>query len=273
MEGGMEQASCFYDGAVMHRRYRPFSHRFAYRVFSLYVDLDELPAIGRQCKLLSHNRWNIMSFRDRDHGPRDGTPLRPWIEAELARAGIGGPFGAVRILCFPRLFGYVFNPISVWFCHRRDGSLAATLYEVSNTFGEHHCYLIPSTAEPSANAAMEQACPKLFYVSPFVSMGAHYRFRLRVPDDRLQFGIFAAGAEGAIMTAVHNGRRRALTLANAVSLLLARPLMTFKVIAAIHWQALRLWLKGARRFRRPAPPELVTVHWPARGAAADPVTR
>lgn len=253
-------SSCFYDGTVMHRRLRPVTHRFAYRVFSLFADLDELPELARRLPLFSHNRWNVMSFLDRDHGPRDGTPLRPWMERQLTAAGVPGPFGAIRILSFPRLFGHVFNPLSIWFCHRPDGKVAAMMYEVSNTFGEHHCYLMPVTEGRTGASIVEQECPKLFYVSPFVPMAARYRFRLREPAERLQFGIAETGSEGAIMSAVQTGRRVAATPMNALRLLASHPLMTLKVIGAIHWQALRLWLKGAPLFRRPQPPQLISVH-------------
>jgi DUF1365 family protein len=260
MTNGASLSSCFYDGTVMHRRLRPVAHRFAYRVFSLLADLDELPELARRLPLFSHNRWNVMSFLDRDHGPRDGTPLRPWMERQLSAAGVPGPFGAMRILSFPRLFGYVFNPLSVWFCHRRDGGLAAVMYEVSNTFGEHHCYLMPVSGGRSASAALHQECSKLFYVSPFMPMGTRYRFRLREPAERLQFGITEIGCEGAMMSAVQTGWRVKATPMNALRLLAGHPLMTVKVIAAIHWQALRLWLKGAPLFRRPKAPQLVSIH-------------
>jgi DUF1365 family protein len=182
------------------------------------------------------------------------------MERQLAAAGVAGPYGTMRILCFPRLFGYVFNPLSIWFCHRRDGSLAAVMYEVSNTFSEHHCYLMPVTAGRTGASVLEQECPKLFYVSPFMPMAARYRFRLREPGERLLFGIAEFGSEGAIMSAVQTGRRVAATPMNALRLLAGHPLMTVKVIAAIHWQALRLWLKGVPLFRRPQAPQLVSIH-------------
>jgi hypothetical protein len=260
MNNGTFLTSCFYDGTIMHRRLRPVVHRFAYRVFSLLADLDELPELARRLPLFSHNRWNVLSFWDRDHGPRDGSPLRPWIERQLTAAGVPGPFGAMRILSFPRMFGYVFNPLSIWFCHRCDGGLAAIMYEVSNTFGEHHCYLIPVTEGRAASSVLEQDCPKLFYVSPFLPMAARYRFRLREPDERLQFGIAEIGSEGAIMSAAQTGRRVTATPVNALRLLLGHPLMTVKVIGAIHWQALRLWFKGVPLFRRPHPPQLISIH-------------
>jgi len=258
--------SCLYVGHVMHRRLRPFGHRFRYRIFSFYLDLDELEILPRHLRFFSYNRWNLVSFRDRDHGPRDGRPLRPWIEAELTAAGIAGPFGAIRLLCFPRLLGYVFNPLSLWFCHAADGRLVAVLYEVSNTFGERHGYLIPIAWD--TNGVIEQCCDKQLYVSPFMPMKAHYRFRLKAPDERLAVAILETVAEQPTLAATQMGRRRSLTSRSLTRVLLSHPLMTFKVIGAIHWQALRLWLKGARPVPRPASPRVAVTRLPPRFISA-----
>lgn len=246
--------SCLYLGQVMHKRLRPFVHRFTYRVVSFLVDLDELPALDRRLPLFAHNRFGLFSFHDRDHGPRDGSPLRPWIERQLAEAGIDIAGGPVRILCFPRLWGYVFNPLSVWFCSHPEQGLRAILYEVSNTFGETHGYLIPVAPGTEPGAPIHQACDKGFYVSPFIEMRSHYRFRLREPDERLSLLIRQRVPEGEILLASLNGRRRALSGGTLARAALAHPLMTLKVIVAIHWEALHLWRKGARFRRRPAAP-------------------
>ena len=247
--------SCLYFGEVMHKRLRPFSHRFRYRVFSLFLDLDELPELTRRLPLLSHNRFNIFSFEDRDHGPRDGSPLRPWAEAQLLAAGIDLQGGALRLLCFPRIFGYVFNPLSVWFCHHRDGSLRAIIYEVKNTFGEQHCYLIPVPAGNREDSPILQSCDKGFYVSPFIEMASAYRFRLREPGQKLSILIRQAVAEGEILLATLTGRRVPIDGGGLWQALLRYPLMTAKVMAAIHWEALWLWRKGARYYQRGAPPD------------------
>lgn len=242
--------SCLYLGQVMHRRLRPFSHRFAYRVFSLLLDLDDLPRLDGAFRLLRVNGTGILSFHERDHGPRDGSPLKPWITHRLAEAGIDLDGGAIRLLCFPRMFGYVFNPLSVWFCHRRDGTLAAVLYEVANTFGQMHHYLIPTATAVSEQTPIDQHCAKTFYVSPFLPVEGGYSFRLRPPGERLSLAMRHATAEGTLLVAVHEARRAALDDRALLRALLAYPLMTFKVIAAIHWQALRLWRRGAPRYRR-----------------------
>lgn len=247
--------SRLYFGQVMHKRLRPFGHRFDYRVFSLLLDLDELPELSRRLPLFSHNRWNLFSFHDRDHGARDGGLLRPWIEAELAARGIDLEGGRIELLCFPRVLGYVFNPLTVWFCRHRDGSLLAILYEVRNTFGDKHGYLIPLDPSRVAGAPIRQACDKRFYVSPFIGMASHYRFHLREPDERLSVLIRQSVPEGELLLATWTGQRRALTTASLAEAFFRFPLMTFKIVAAIHWQALMLWRKGARFHRRPVPPQ------------------
>lgn len=253
-------ASCLYFGRVMHRRLGAVRHRFAYRVFSLLVDIDELPALDRRLRLFSHNRWNLFSLMDRDHGDRSGRALRPWIDNMLARSGIETEGGPVRLLCFPRVLGYVFMPLSIWFCHHRDGSLRAVLYEVHNTFGEAHGYLIPVAPDLPGDAPVRQRCDKAFYVSPFIGMSGSYRFRLRRPDARLAVVVRQSGADGQGLVAVQTGRRRPLTDGALLRAFVGYPLMTFKVIAAIHWEALRLWLKGAPFGARPAPPAALVTH-------------
>ena len=151
--------SSLYEGRVMHRRLRPFSHRFDYRVFSLYLDLEELGSLDRKLPFFGHNRFQLFSFHNKDHGGRDGQPLKPWIEGELTKAGIDLDGGKVMLHCFPRILGYVFNPLSTWFCYHSDGRLLAVLYEVRNTFGDKHGYLIP-VKDHEAGKPIVQSCDK-----------------------------------------------------------------------------------------------------------------
>ena len=256
----LSQESALYAGVVGHKRLTPFRHAFRYRVYSLYVDLDALPTLHRRLRLFSYNRPNLFSFHDRDHGPRDGSGLRPWIDAQLARAGVDLTGGRVMLLCFPRVLGYVFNPLSVWFCFHADGGLRAILYEVRNTFGESHCYLMPLGTEAADDRCQSHRAAKRFYVSPFLDMDAHYRFRAAIPADRLDMSIVLAGPAGPLMVAHQQGARRPLADRTLLRLFVARPLMTLKVITAIHLQALRLWRKGARVRPRGSPPRAaVTV--------------
>lgn len=244
--------SALYRGSVVHNRLRPVRHRFEYRVFSLLVDVDELPRLARGLRWLSYNRFNLMSLHDRDHGDsRPGEMLRVWAERTLCAAGIAPPGGAIELLCFPRLLGYVFNPLSVWFCRDLSGRLGAVIYEVHNTFGGRHAYALPVPAEQDERA-LQQRCGKEFYVSPFIPMEAQYSFRLKSPDEAFALLIRERGAEGEILRAMLSGRRRPLTDRELLKAFAAHPLMTLKVIVAIHWHALRLWHKGARYQPRPA---------------------
>lgn len=249
--------SALYFGTVVHQRLRPVRHELRYRVFSLLVDLDELEPVAKRLRLLSHNRFNLFSLYDRDHGARADRPLRAQVESELARAGLDGAGGSISLLCFPRMLGYVFNPLSIYFCHRPDGTLQAILYEVSNTFGEQHSYLIPvkDDAEP-----VRQSCDKGFYVSPFMEMEGRYEFRIAQPGERLAVYIRQSDRAGPILHANLEGRRVALSDANLALAFLRYPLMTLKVIAGIHWEAIHLWRKGVKLQPRPAPPvERVTI--------------
>lgn len=245
--------SALYFGAVMHHRLIPFRHRFRYRVFSLWLDLDELTGPLKRLALLKHNRFALFSFHDRDHGPRDGSDLRPWVEARLAESGLDLSGGAIRLLCFPRLLGYVFNPLSVYFCYDRDETLRALVYEVKNTLGDQHSYTLEVPANRNTGEAIAQTCDKRFYVSPFIGMTSTYRFRVKEPGEHLSLLIRQSVPEGEQLVATLHGNRRPLTDAGLLAAFLRYPLMTVKVIGAIHWEALRLWLKGARYYSRPRP--------------------
>lgn len=232
---------------VMHARVRPVRRRFTYRVFSLFIDIDDPQAATHDCAILSYDRFNILSFRARDHGRRDGSPLRSYVEDALQRAGLALRPDAIRLLCFPRLWGFVFNPLSVFYCYRR-GRLAAVVYEVNNTFGDSHAYV--ACIEPDQAVARHEA-DKTLYVSPLIGMQGRYDFALRDPRERLSLAIRETGPEGLVLTAVQTGERRPLSTREAVKAVLRHPLMTIKVVAAIHIEALRTWLGGARYVARP----------------------
>jgi uncharacterized protein len=248
---------CLYVGHVMHRRFGAVNRRFRYRIFSVFVDLDALDHLPR---LMSHNRFNLFGIDDRDHGARDGSPLRPWVERHLARAGIDIGGGRICLLALPRVVGYVFNPLSIFFCYAADGRLAALLYEVKNTFGQQHGYLLPVAADREPGTPIRQGCDKSFYVSPFLPMAAHYRFRVVEPDAGLAIVIRQTVDARDSLVVAWTARRRPLSDATLLLAALAMPFVTLKVIAAIHWQALGLWRRGAPFHRRPAPPrDEVTV--------------
>lgn len=238
-----------FPGLVMHHRLRPFRHRFVYRVFSLLLDLDRLDLLDRRLRLFSVERWNLFSFRNRDHGARDGSALRPWVETRLAEIGLDLGEGPIRLLCFPRMLGYVFNPLSVYFCYDPASSLRAIVYEVKNRLGQQRAYTLP-VLEQRADGQIRQACGKDFYVSPFIDLDAGYRFKLIPPRDRLSVVIQEEVEAGTQLVASLTGRRVALSDRQLLRAALRVPFMTQKVTAGIHWEALKLWLKGAR-FRSP----------------------
>ena len=241
-------AQGLYRGRVMHHRLRPFSHRFRYAVFAALLDIDRLAETAGASRVFAYNRRGLLSFHDVDHGPRDGSALRPWADRLLREAGVDPDGLRVFLLCYPRLLGYVFNPLSVYVCH--DGErLAAVIYEVKNTFGDQHCYVLP--VDGDGVGPIEQSCTKRFHVSPFIAPEGRYHFSLRGPDERLSLVIRLADDEGTRLIASTSGHFTPWSDRALLSAWAAHPLMTFKVIGAIHWQALRLWLKGATFFRRP----------------------
>lgn len=251
-------SSALYVGAVTHRRLRPRKHGLRYRTYALLLDLDEVDALARRLRLFSRNRFNLFSFFDGDYGAGGAEPLRAQIEAHAAAAGLALHGGRILLLTMPRILGYAFNPLSVYFCYDRAGRLLAILYEVNNTFGERHGYFIP--VEPGAADVVTHSCAKRLYVSPFIPMDATYQFTVSPPAQDVSIAIVERDAAGVLLTAVQRQSRRELTDAALARLFFSHPLLTFKVIAGIHFEALLLWAKGVRlasRGRRPD--ETVTV--------------
>ncbi len=242
-----------YHAVVEHQRFTPVGYRFRYRLCYLLLDIDHIGQTAARLRFFSHNRRNLFSLHDRDHGPRDGSSLRTWIEAVMAGQGLDIRGGRVRLLCLPRMLGFAFNPISVWFCDYADGRPAGVLCAVRNTFGEHHNYLLPGAPDGS-----EISKKKAFHVSPFMGMTGEYRFRVTRPGARLGLHINEFTANGRELCATLRGTRGTLSDATLVRVLMAMPLMTFKVVAMIHWQALKLWLRRVPVHRKPPPPEQET---------------
>ena len=244
--GAPADAAALYVGDVMHARLKPMGHRFSYRVMSLLIDLDRLADADRQSPLFGVNRAALYSFHEADHGKRDGSSLRAYAQRCAAERGIDLTGGRVLLLCYPRLLGYTFNPLSVYFCYRADGELALLIYEVRNTFGDIHPYVLPVTSGEISDAGVRQQQDKLFYVSPFIEMAMRYHFRVLPPGERVQLRILETDREGPLLAATFNGSHRALNTKELLRTFFALPLVTMKIMAAIHWEALRLWLKGAR---------------------------
>lgn len=247
-----EFRSALYKGSVMHHRLRPKMHRLRYSIFYLLLDLDEIDALDKNLRFFSHNRFNLFSFHDRDHADAGGLSIRCRIARYLEDAGIetGGP---IRLLTMPRIVGYAFNPLSIYFCHRGDETLCAILYEVNNTFGQRHNYLIP--VPPGIGGPIRQESRKSFYVSPFMSTDMSYSFSVVPPGDNMAVSVIGRDEAGPLLIAKLAAVRKELTDASLGRAFCLYPLLTFKVIAGIHWEALLLWLKGIGLYPRPVPPD------------------
>ncbi|WP_293868058.1 DUF1365 domain-containing protein [uncultured Alsobacter sp.] len=250
-------AAALVRGTVMHARLKPVGHRFSYEVFSLLIDLGRLKEADRISPLFGVNRAAPVSFRESDHGPRDGSSLFDHVAGVLAPAGIDLRGGRVLLQCYPRILGTVFNPLSVYFAYGADGALKACVYEVRNTFGQNHTYVAPVQEGELTEAGLRQERGKLFYVSPFNGMEMRYRFRVRPPTRTLAIRILETDPEGPLLAASFIGSVNGLTTTSLLAALGAVPLLTAKVVGGIHWEALKLWLKGLRPTPRPeAPPAL-----------------
>ncbi len=258
------KAAALYFGDVMHARLKPMGHRFSYRVMSVLIDLDRLAEADRQSPLFGVNRAALYSFHESDHGPRDKTPLHRYVQRRADEHGVDLTGGRILLLCYPRLFGYTFNPLSVYFCSAADGRLTLMIYEVRNTLGDIHSYVLPVKERELSKAGLRQQQDKIFYVSPFIGMAMRYHFRVTPPDDDVKLRILEADSEGPVLSATFSGRRVALTSQALLRAFFALPMVTFKIIAAIHWEALRLWLKGAtfipKGKKQNAAPRLETVN-------------
>ncbi len=248
---GTQDAAALYVGEVMHARLKPVGHRFSYRVMSLLIDLDRLTEADRQSRLFGVNRAALYSFYEADHGERDGSSLRAYADRRAAEHGINLAGGRVLLLSYPRLLGYTFNPLSVYFCYTASGELALMIYEVRNTLGDIHPYVLPVQRDEYSAAGVRQQQEKLFYVSPFIEMAMRYHFRVSPPEQNVKLRILETDDSGPLLAATFHGSRRTLNSAQLLRACIAFPLVTFKIMAAIHWEALRLWLKGARLVPRP----------------------
>ena len=235
--------SCIYIGDVIHKRFRPKQHFFRYKVFSLFIDLSELKKIEKEVSFFSYNKFNLISFFDIDHGSRDGESLEKWVKKNLAKIQIYNENIKIKLLCYPRIFGYVFNPLSIFFIYDENNYLISILYEVKNTFGEQHTYVFKT--EKNRNLT-ENSCNKKFHVSPFIEMDCKYFFKILNPEQKLSVIINQSDNEGKLLFASQDGVRRELNSKNLIFSYISHPLMTFKVIAAIHFEAFKLWLKGIR---------------------------
>jgi uncharacterized protein len=245
-------AISLYKGEVMHMRLKPRAHRFSYKVFSLLVDLRQLDEAHRASRFFSVNRFNLLSFYPQDHGAGKGDVL-DHVAALLAPHQIDISNKRVLLLCYPRVLGFVFNPISIYYIYYSDETLAALIYEVRNTFGGLYSYVCPVKKDQVSAAGIRQDCAKELYVSPFMNMNMHYHFRLTLPGERLHVRILEKDAEGPVLAATFAARHSPLTTISALKAFLGLPFMTLKVMVAIHWHAYKLWRKGVPLQPKPIP--------------------
>ena len=234
----MIKNSKIYKGKVIHRRFKPKEHYFKYSVFSLLIDLDELEDIQKEISIFSYNKFNIISFFDKDHGERDSSSLKNWVYSNIKTLGIEEEV-KIKLLCYPRIFGYVFNPLSIFFVYDKNSKLIAILYEVKNTFGEQHTYVFKTNDEK----VIQNNCKKQFYVSPFIEMNCEYSFKILKPEEQLSVVINQSDEEGKLLFASQDGIAQEFNNKNLIISFLSHPLMSFKVIAAIHYEAFKLWIK------------------------------
>ena len=232
--------SCIYNGEVTHTRFKPVRHFLKYKTFSLLIDLDEINLLDKSIGIFSHNKFNIFSFYDKDHGDRDGGNLKDWVISNLKKFRIKENITNIKVLCYPRILGYVFNPLSIFYCYEKD-KLVAIFYEVKNTFNEQHTYIF----KIKNNEEIIQKCRKKFYVSPFMDMETFYNFKLLNPNDKLSVFIKQTDADGTILTATQTGDKKEFSFKQLAINFLKYPLMTIKIISSIHYEALLLWKKGA----------------------------
>ena len=240
-----------YVGHTTHSRLGPRPHKFTYGVFELLIDVDRIDEATAGLACLTKGAFGLFSFDERDHGARDGSPLRPWVTQKLTDAKVMASAHTIRLLCFPRVLGFVFNPISIFFIHDADDRLEAVIYEVNNTFGQSHAYVLPATGEGKEH----QEADKRLYVSPFYRVEGGYRFKLTAPSSAFRL-VITKQVDGKVdFTANLIAERRVLTDAALIRLFFGMPLMTLGVVAAIHWEALKLWIKGAPFGARPPGPK------------------
>ncbi len=239
--------TCIYKGIVTHRRFKPKRHFFSYKTFSIFFDLDELKDLEKKVSIFSLNKFNLFSFYNKDHGDRDGSNLKSWVKNTLKKFNINFKISKIRLLCFPRIFGYVFNPLSIFYCYNENAELKAILYEVKNTFNEQHTYVFPVEKN---SKIITQNCNKRFYVSPFIEMETAYNFRLAEPKETLSVFIKQTDPEGLLLSACQIGRKEDISTKQLLINFLRHPMMNIKIIMAIHFEALRLWGKGVKLIKK-----------------------
>ena len=239
----MIKSSSIYNGHVIHKRFWPKKHFFRYKVFSLLIDLSELYQLEKELTLFSYNKFNVLSFYDIDHGPRDGSSLIDWVKKNMTKNNINTDGITIKLLCYPRIWGYVFNPLSVFFVYDKNSNLVSILYEVKNTFNEQHTYIFKLQ---KTEKLIEHSCRKKFHVSPFIEMNCTYYFKIAKPGEKISVYIDQYDNENKLLVALQEGIKVILNNKNLIKVFFSHPMMSFKIILAIHFEAFKLWIKGIR---------------------------
>ena len=239
--------SSIFNGTVIHKRFKPNIHYFKYKVFSLLIDLSELEYLSKKIKFFSHNKFNLVSFYEKDHGNRDGSSLVSWVKKNLKDNDINCENVKIKLLCYPRILGYVFNPLSVFYIYDMDEKLVCILYEVKNTFGEQHTYIFKVNNDQNL---YQHNCSKKFHVSPFIEMNCKYFFRLLKPGEKISVIIDQYETDEKLLYASQDGQRVDFNTKELIKSYFRHPLMTFKIISAIHFEAFKLWLKGIKFIKK-----------------------
>ena len=239
--------SSIYNGTVIHKRFKPKIHYFKYKVFSLLIDLSELENLNKKIKFFSYNKFNLVSFYDVDHGDRDGSSLVTWVKKNLEDNNINSEKVKIKLLCYPRILGYVFNPLSVFYIYDESEKLVCILYEVKNTFGEQHTYIFRVDNDQKL---YQHNCSKKFHVSPFIEMNCKYFFRLLKPGEKISVIIDQYQTDEKILYASQDGLRVDFNTKELIKSYFKHPLMTFKIISAIHFEAFKLWIKGIKFIKK-----------------------
>jgi uncharacterized protein len=259
----MTATAMLYRVNVMHRRRVAPLYRFVYRIFFLLLDVDALDATARRLRWFSHNRFNLFSLYDRDYGGAQAGGLRAWAERVCATRAIDLAGGRIRLLTQPRMFGWAFNPVSFWYCEHADGRLRAIIAEVNNTFGERHSYVL-TAADCAEGASGGGVLPyevvlhkeKCFHVSPLFDLEGRYHFQFSEPGERIRVVLHETREGRPLIDTTVAGAGMPLSDASLLQQLLKMPVQALKVVAGIHWQALKIWLRGARFHKKPPPPGL-----------------
>lgn len=254
----MLREAAIFSGRVVHKRLRPKLHALDYGVFTFLLDVDAIDGVAKRLRLFSRNRFNLFSFHDRDHGAGDGTSVGDIARQSLVAAGRPVDGRRIQVLTYPRMLGYVFNPLSVFYVTAPDGTLESLVYEVSNTFGERKSYVV-AAGESQMGGVYAQSCAKEMFVSPFASGSGGYTFRVTVPDTTALVAVMFSDADGALIKTHFKGDASDMTDGALLRLVLRHRLLTLKVIAAIHYEAFKLWWKGVPLTTRHVSPSYSTT--------------